>query len=43
MGKMNFHPEPVDITWTFCGVALFQRGLLVGPALIVTKMRGRLA
>ena len=34
MGKTAFHPELVDITWKFCGVALFQLGLLAGLALI---------
>jgi len=34
MGKTTFHPELVDITWKFCGVALFQLGLLAGLALI---------
>ena len=34
MGKTAFHPELVDITWTFCGVALFQLGLLAGLTLI---------
>ncbi len=34
MGKTAFHPELADITWKFCGVALFQLGLLAGLALI---------
>ncbi len=34
MGKTAFHPELADITWKFCGVALFQLGLMAGLALI---------
>lgn len=34
MGKTGFHPELGDITWKFCGVALFQLGLLAGLALV---------
>lgn len=34
MGKTAFHPELVDITWKFSGVALFQLGLMAGLALI---------
>lgn len=34
MGKAAFHPELADITWKFCGVALFQLGLMAGLALI---------
>jgi hypothetical protein len=34
MVKTAFHPELVDITWKFCGVALFQLGLMAGLALV---------
>jgi hypothetical protein len=34
MGKAAFHPELAEITWKFCGVALFQLGLMAGLALI---------
>jgi hypothetical protein len=34
MIKTAFHPELVDITWKFCGVALFQLGLMAGLALV---------
>lgn len=34
MERSGFHPELADTTWKFCGVALFQVGLLAGLSLV---------